>query len=201
MNSSDLIQNLAILAPGFVALKIVDLFGGQHRRLEWEWVVWSLVVSLPIAGIAWAVRQLLGLWFAEVTQPDPLELVCRFLVAGGLGTAVACTWWALKRSRARIPRRLVRLLSDSAWDVVLDEAVRDNCGVAATVTEGGKAVTYYGTLSAFGYETAGAEPWLFLSHVQRSKGDGRGYRPVDARMRGMLVHKDGITRLCLIDQS
>lgn len=199
MSSSDLALNLALVAPGFVALKIIDLFGGQHRRLEWEWVVWSLVVTLPIAGIAWAMRQVLALWFAEITPPDALELVCRFVVAVALGSAVAAAWWAVKRSRARGPRRLVRFLSDSAWDVVLDEAVRDNCGVAVTVTEGGKPITFYGTLSAFGYETAGAQPWLFLTHVQQSRGHGSDFHTLEAT-RGLLLHKDEITRVRLVDQ-
>jgi hypothetical protein len=201
MNSTDLVQNLALLAPGFIALKILDLFGGQHRRLEWEWVVWSVVISLPIAGLAWAIRQVLGFWLPEPTQTDAVELVCRFLVAAGVGAVAAGAWWTLKRSHARLPQRVVRWLSDSAWDVILDEAVRDNCGVAVDVTEGGRAVAYYGDLTAFGYETAGAEPWLYLTHVQRSKGRGNSYRPIDARTRGMLVHKDEITRIRLVDQS
>jgi hypothetical protein len=52
-------DTLALLIPGFVALKIFYWFGQRTKRADWEWVLWSVLVSAPIAMAAtWIANSL-----------------------------------------------------------------------------------------------------------------------------------------------
>ena len=199
MNVETVSQSLLLLAPGFVLLKVVNLFGEQHKRLEWEWVVWSLIAALPIAACAAGLRSALE---SQIVGPpdrwDAAEVALRFAVAIVVGILVAWAWRRVRGSRRPRAEWLRRVVGDSAWDIVLDDVVRRGQGVEVTVMEGDVPVTYYGKLGAFGYESAGAEPWVMLSHVMRWEGDELGHQALD-RTAGLLLHKDSITRMRFIE--
>jgi hypothetical protein len=173
LSPDDLVSNIVLLGPGFIFVKVVYLFGEQHKRLDWEWLVWSVLASLPIAG---ATDVLLS---PKLQGPLPFEFVqgtTHFALALVAGSAVAYLWRTHRHNQHPLVRFVRHSLADSAWDVVLDNALRDGCGVAVTVERPNDAgvtteASYYGRLATFGYETAGAEPIVFL------KGSPNGIAP------------------------
>lgn len=209
MSWGDVLQFIAVIGPGFVLLKVLYVFGGQHRRLEWEWVVWSVLLGLLISSIGrWLVDV-----FAFVDGPLPRDVaiaLTSFTLAAIVGATCAWLWEQVKKLGAqpfdpegdRIPRfarRLHRWVSDSAWDFVLDEADRRDNGVEVVIEVDGKEVNYYGALDTFGQEVAQAEPWVYLSYVYRWD-EKNGYLPMSERTEGMLFHKDQIKRMRFVAQ-
>ncbi len=155
MNPDFIRDNILLFGPGFAFVKLVYLFGEQHRRLEWEWLVWSLVAGLPIAFAArWIAT---GVVPTEIpSASDPANAIARFSIAVGAAAVVVVIWRLIRHSSYWPVRFVRRSLSDSAWDLVLDRAVNDGCGVAVTVDrtdDQGKTgeASYYGSLGAFGY--------------------------------------------------
>jgi hypothetical protein len=208
MSLPDVLQFAAVIGPGFVMLKVLYLFGGQHRRLEWEWVVWSALIGLVLLFVS---TTLAGI-FAFVQGPVPLEAaigLTSFTLAVLSGAGFAWGWEQAKRVGAQAPlpegddsarrfaRRLHRWVSDSAWDFVLDEADRRDNGVEVITEVDGKEVAYYGALDTFGQEVAEAEPWVYLTYVYRWDPD-KGYLPMSELTEGMLFHRDHIKRMRFI---
>lgn len=198
--AEEVATTILLLGPGFVFLKALALSGGQHHRLQWEWVVWSVLASVPIAagtaGLMDAFAQPSNSGIAE------WEAGLRFLFAATLGVVAGLMWSSARRSRWRWMHRVYRAVMDSAWDLALDDASRKTpegrtYGVEVTIEEGGAPVLYYGTLAAFGYERAKAEPWVYLTFVQRWEGEQLGYRELEVT-EGLLAHRDQIERLRVI---
>jgi hypothetical protein len=205
--SPDFIRdNILLFGPGFVFVKLVYLFGEQHRRLEWEWLVWSLVAGVPIAYSAeWWVSGAIPAAIPSVV--DPAHAVARFAIAIVAAVVLIVVWRVIRHSGLWPIRFLRRSLSDSAWDLVLDKAVHDGCGVAVTVERtddaGNKSeASFYGFLGAFGYEAAAAEPVVFLRWVSRwdpTVGESGSYvRLSRAEGEGMIFHRDKILRMRLV---
>lgn len=198
MNTEFLIDNIVLLGPGFIFVKVVYLFGEQHRRLEWEWIVWSILASLPIAALSDLILA------APIGGPVPLDVataVTRFTVAIVGGIAVAYFWRRYRHASNRLMRFVRHSLSDSAWDLVLDNALREGCGVAITterIDDNGHSgeTSFYGRIATFGYETAGAEPIVFLKDVSRWDAAKAAYVHLGGDERdGMLFHRSQIRRV------
>lgn len=49
ISADDVLSTLAFLIPGFVALKLIYWFGQRSKRADWEWTLWALLISAPIA--------------------------------------------------------------------------------------------------------------------------------------------------------
>jgi len=202
--SPDFIRdNILLFGPGFVFVKLVYLFGEQHRRLEWEWLVWSVIAGLPIAFTAeWFTTGVLP--SALPSTADPAHGLARFAIAVGAATVVVVVWRLIRHSRLWPIRFVRRSLSDSAWDLILDRAVTDGCGVAVTVErtdDEGKTgeASFYGSLAAFGYEAASAEPIVFLRWVWRWDPTARRYVELShVEGEGMVFHRDKILRMRLV---
>jgi hypothetical protein len=196
LNTEEVLNNILLLGPGFVFVKLFYLFGQQHRRLEWEWVVWSVLASLPIAGVAALVLSV------PIKGPLPYEVAeaaTRFALAVGGGLLLAYWWRTHLHSKNRLIRIARRSVLDSAWDLVLDNAYHDGYGIAVTVEridDEGKVgeASYYGSLAAFGYEAAQAEPILFMKDVSRWD-PSKGYVRLGDHRDGMLFHRDRIRRV------
>jgi hypothetical protein len=196
VSATQVADSLLLLAPGFIYLKLMATFGEQHRRLEWEWVVWSLIAALPLAIAGYGVRLLVErVVTVDAATGTTIEVCARFALAILLGLLSAAGWRAVRRSKWHWAINLRRAVTDSAWDLVLDDATRNGFGVTVEVTEGDASVVYYGKVATFGYEAAGAEPWLYLRWVSRWEGERLGYVPLDERTDGLLFHKDEIRRL------
>ena len=200
MNPDFLRDNILLFGPGFLFVKLVYLFGEQRRRLEWEWVVWSLVAGLPISfGAEWIATGQVPSSVPSTT--DPAHAILRFGLAI-VAAALVVIGWRLTRHSGRWPMPFLRRsLSDSAWDMALDEAAHKGSGVALTVAridddgvEG--EVSFYGNLKRFGYEAASAEPILVLSYVSRWSPDAGTYVALSRSPDDMMVfHRDRVLRM------
>jgi hypothetical protein len=60
ISADDVLATLAFLIPGFVALKVVYWFGQRSKRADWEWTLWSVLVSAPIAFAADRIASAVG---------------------------------------------------------------------------------------------------------------------------------------------
>lgn len=209
MSPGDVADAILLVGPGFIFWKAAYFSGAQHKRLEWEWIVWSVLVSLPIAGATAAILAV-GARTGLPAPVPPVEEVSRFVVAAALGGIFGLAWQATKASANPKAQRFERQVRDSAWDLVLDEASeplpsgKPRYGVQVTIEVSGKHQSYYGAVDAFGYEGADAERWLFLRAVDRwwpdpDHPEGGAYRRM-ARTRGMLIHADKILRLRVIEE-
>lgn len=202
MTPKDVADAVLLLGPGFVLLKAFALAGGQHQRLQWEWVVWSVLLSIPVAAVTgWLAPIAADL--SGMPQLTEWEAGARFVVAAIAGVAAGLAWIWVRRSRYERVRRIYRSAIDSAWDLALDDATRlapdgSSYGVEATVDIAGREAFYYGTLSAFGYERAKADPWIYLTFVSRWEGEDKGgFQPME-QTEGLLLHRDQIRRLRVI---
>jgi hypothetical protein len=203
--SPDFIRdNVLLFGPGFVFTKLIYLFGQQHRRQEWEWLVWSLITGLPIAFVAEAIAT--QSWPESVpTTQDVTHAALGFVVAIVGGLVVAWAWRHLRHLRLRPFPFVLRSISDSAWDFVLDRAHHDGCGLAVTVaytTDEGKTteMSYLGALSAFGYEAASAEPIVALRDVQRWNGETKAWQPMAPTGNRMIFNRDKILRMRIVSK-
>jgi hypothetical protein len=196
-------DNILLFGPGFVFVKLVYLFGEQHRRLEWEWVAYSLIFGLLFAaGADWAAT---GTMPTQVpSSQDTSNAALRFAMAILFAVVVIAIWRNVRHSGWRFAPFVRMSLSDSAWDFVLDRAAHGKCGVAVTVKrtddEGKERETsFYGTLAAFGYETAEAEPIVSLNCVSRwDPVAGKYVRLSRQKGDGMVFHRDQILRMRIV---
>lgn len=97
---------LALLVPGFVALKIFYRFALHSERSDAKWAVWSVLATVPIGALAATLH--------------PRDDQVRFGIAVGIGVvagAAAALLWT------RVLVRLEPLRASTtvtAWDRVLD---------------------------------------------------------------------------------
>jgi hypothetical protein len=189
----DAIQSaILFLAPGFIALKLFSLFGAQRPRSQFEWTIWSVLASLPLAVAARAVVRFLDyvdwldrdtfLSFWEISPED----VLRFGLAVLAGLAFAWLW---KRDRAA---RLREHVADSAWDWHIEWAYIKDRRLRVVLVEDGKEVTYRGWVGRSAREDTAAEPWLCLKEPERQGSDGKFAR---ANAMQMLVRRDKVQRV------
>ena len=97
-------DTLALLIPGFVALKVFYVFGLQTKRSDAVWALWSILFSAPIAGLTSTVAA------AGVHYSLVVSLILAVII-GGLLTLI----WRLV---ARIWPTLKAKEQIRAWDVV-----------------------------------------------------------------------------------
>lgn len=206
MTSDFVRDNILLFGPGFIFTKLIYLFAQQHRRLEWEWVIWSLITGVPIALAAMLPAVLAWPAFVQTsTAPfmtdKPWVVSLRFAIAVGAGLSIAWAWRRFRFSSGPV-RFVRRALSDSAWDLLLDTAHSDACAVEVTVPrtdDNGETreAAYYGKLAAFGYEAASAEPIVALSYVSRWIGV-EGYVKLGRDQDKVVFHRDKIVRMRLL---
>lgn len=175
MNPENLRDAAFLLAPGFLTLKLFQHFGAQRKRSEWEWTVWSVLVSLAI----------------DVATKDPAAKLGVALVAGLLLVSI---WRVVGRQSNRVTRRLRRELIDSAWDHVLDEACRSHHPVEVVTDDGRR---FFGVLQTFAREEKEAEPWLYLTDVKEASADDDDWDTL-SRTEGVLIHRDHVRRLRVV---
>lgn len=200
MSTNEIIDGLVILAPGFLLLKLVYLFGGQHRRLEWEWAVWSAMLGVALSAVAAVIIGVGDTVGMAGPVPRPAaQTSLSFALAIVLGLGLAYAWRRLGRTAHPDALRLRRFIADSAWDFVLDEAATYNRGVEVILLIGDKEVGYFGSLHTYGQEVSAVEPWIYLEHVYRWDEAADRYTPMSARTVGMLFHRDQIVRLRFIE--
>ena len=113
VTSDQVAATIALLLPGFVALKVFYIGGQRTKRADWEWVLWSVLASVPIALVAEA---LLGWAGGSGAYPDR-KFFFSLLVAV-LGAALAAGMW--RYLRRRFPR-IREKASLQAWDAVLSQ--------------------------------------------------------------------------------
>lgn len=166
------------LAPGFLALKVFQLFGAQRKRSEWEWIAWSFLVAALISVL-----------------PVPYWLQ---LVAGVALGAILAVFWRTLPNWSLIGRWATQALSNSAWDLALDGAVERHDSVEVAIGEGADEERLFGRLSLFGYEQYEAEPWVYLTDPKRRPPKGK-YAAME-RGRGVLVHKESIKWLRVVER-
>ena len=61
-------DTLALLVPGFVALKIFYWFGQRTKRADWEWALWSILIAAPIGYFANLIAEALGSRGAPISE-------------------------------------------------------------------------------------------------------------------------------------
>lgn len=175
MNPDDLREAAFLLAPGFLTLKLFQHFGAQRKRSEWEWTVWSVLVSLAI----------------DVGTKDPAaKLVVALLVGFGL----VLLWRFVGRQSYRVTGMLRRKLVDSAWDHVLDEACRNHLSIEVATDDDRR---FFGVLQTFAREEKEAEPWLYLTDVKEASLSDDDWEPL-VRTEGVLLHRDHVRRLRVV---
>ena len=166
------------LAPGFVALKVFQLFGAQRKRSDWEWTTWSVLVAALIGVL-------------------PFAPAARLLVGFALGVLLAVAWRTAPKW-PRVGNWVVQGLTNSVWDLVLERASREDRVVEVTLGQGDDQVQFFGTPAYFAYEQYEAEPWLYLTDAYR-KVKGERYQPL-VRTRGVMVHKEQISWLRVMNK-
>jgi hypothetical protein len=188
MSAEDVFQTILLIGPGFVALKVFQLFGARRKRSEWEWTVWSVIAGVLIAALA------LGLSRA-LTLPD---VAARFAVAIVAGAAGALLWRVVRKIADPAAIGFRQELTDSVWDLVMEEASRRGRPLEVAVVEGETETLYVGKIAYFGYEDAEAQPWLYLNRVLRRRaGENTFERLEDAA--GVLLHRDEIKRVRVLN--
>ena len=200
MASDDLISALFVIAPGFVALKLFQVTGTRWKRTDWEWVIWSLVAGVFIAVVVAVVIALVG---GALIPPGQLSLTPevvitttgvpeRFLVAVILGVGLGWVWQRLPWANA-----WRRRMENSAWDLVLQSTSDARGGVEVVTKEAETVERFYGALHSFGRESEQAEPWIYLTKVQRFDA-ATGQFGAIARTQGLLIHRDNVLRVRLV---
>jgi hypothetical protein len=200
-----LLETAGLVAPGFVSMKLIYQFGAQRQRAQWEWTVWSVLVGLACDVVArWIVSWPLGLTFP---QADVTLVIVRFALALAFAFAAIFIWGLLKhddqavRSWFKRPDSyrvwLRRLLTDSAWDEVVDDAVLHERWMEVIVAVDTGEAAFRGWLHAGGREDSKAEPWLYLRRVKFR--DDNAVWTEFAGTHGMLLHRDQIKRIRVFD--
>ena len=172
MNADDAREFAFLIAPGFLSLKLFQLFGAQRERSEWEWTIWAVVTSLAI----------------DVVTRDPaLKLVVALLV----GVTLVLAWRLVSMQGSVVTRWMRRELTNSAWDHTLDEATRRHYPIEL-VTEKHR---YFGRLATYAREENKSQAWVYLTYLSRD--DGTGWKRLE-RTEGVLIHADRLLELRVI---
>jgi hypothetical protein len=178
------------LAPGFIALKVFYLFGTQRPRSQWEWVIWSVIASVPIQYVS---DEYLTDWAtAALPFDDEVAIaVVRIAVALAVGVALSLAWRYIGGTKLGWLQRRQRDVTDSAFDLVIEDAVR-NQRVVEIWPAGDAEPRYRGWIHTFARESAQAVPWMFISRVEERTGGAWQRVP---GTHGYLFHRDNVQRL------
>ena len=105
ISASDAVNTIQFLIPGFVLMKVYYYFGLRTQRSDAQWVLWSILATVPIAAIVSALHPL----YSGASLPMSLA------VAVGLGALLSVGWGLL----ARWQPELAFDAGTRAWDVIL----------------------------------------------------------------------------------
>ncbi len=130
---ADALSTLAVLLPGFIALKVFYVAGIRTRRSDAEWFAWSLLAAAPIAGAAALLRDAVVGWGWRWATDGPDLLFLGFALTLGLaaGVLLVALW-------GPVIRRWPRLATGArlqAWDTALASG-----GWVTVFTQSGHAV-------------------------------------------------------------
>jgi Family of unknown function (DUF6338) len=185
---TDLVSGILFLAPGFLALKLFDLFGAQRRRTEWEWTTWSVIASVPISVAANWVRS----WFKGQTQPpDSPEVILRIVIAVAFAAGAVYAWRRVRGSTHPRALRFRREVGSSAWDAALEDVQRSGRQVELILDD---EKHYIGKVGYGGREDNEAEGWIYLIYPEVFEEATRKFRPAKGT-HGYLIHRDHINRV------
>jgi hypothetical protein len=188
--SLDIVAAVLYLGPGFLALKLFYLFGAQRPRSEWEWTTWSAIASIPINLAASLIVPVFGPLSAPFTVDGVHVAVA--IVIGLVGGLVAA--WAWRRARAStrpFADWLRRQVTDSAWDLALDDAQHAKRAVSVVMSNGRQ---YRGTLGYAGREDAAASGWLYLQWPARKDPATNKYVEM-TNSHGILIDRDKVVSM------
>ena len=105
VKAADVVDTLRLLIPGFVALKAYYLLGLRTKRTDAEWVLWSILFSVPVTAMASLIH----------SEDDNRRLAWALALAAAGGGVLGIAYTQLAR---RIPA--VRpLTAVRAWDAAL----------------------------------------------------------------------------------
>lgn len=190
--AEQLLKAAGAVAPGFVAMKLIYVFGAQRQRAQWEWTVWSVGISLPIAWITLRIAptasRLLGL------GSEAAYVLISMGLAVALAVVVSALWILVERSDRDSLVWLRRALTDSAYDEVMDDSVIHQRWLEVVVDGTDREVSYVGWLATAGREDNKAEPWVFLKSVRHRTTEGADYTLIP-NTNGLLFHRDRIQRI------
>jgi hypothetical protein len=105
VKAGDVADTLRLLIPGFVALKAFYLLGLRTRRSDAEWVLWSVLMSVPLTGVASVLHSL------DDNERMGIAMGLGMLAGGGAGH----TYTLLSRS----DRWIRPLVAVRAWDAAV----------------------------------------------------------------------------------
>lgn len=189
--TSDLRDAVLFLAPGFIALRIFHAFGFRRPRTDWHWAVWSIIASVPLDYAArWVLVS--GPRFVDLPS-DVADAATRLLLAIAAGVALSASWFGLRRSKWWVSRRLVRDLTDSIWDLILEDSYRSGRPLEVETTDGARYFGWYEVAR----EDTGAEPWIYLTRVTRQDPDGTDDGVV-GRL-GVLIHRSQVRSIAIFE--
>jgi len=197
MTPSDIITVAGLVAPGFLAMKLFYTFGAQRQRAQWEWVVWSALIGLPVDAFA---RWVIGSFTHPSGWPDwTVDGALRLVLPCGVALVLAWLWKErVKPAEKGWLRYLRRGFTDSAWDEVMDSAVQNERWVEIVTEIPSGEVSYTGWLSTVGREDSAAERWVYIEKVQHRPGADMDLTPL-AATHGLLIHRDHIKRIRIFD--
>lgn len=196
MSIEDLRTAAVALAPGFIALKVFYLFGAQRPRSQWEWIIWSVFVSLPLDAFAdWSAPHVAN-WTGLALDLSDAPIRVGAAVLAGVGASLL--WRLAGASRWGWLRDRQRDVTDSAFDIVIEDAVRNKRPVEIVVRDGDETVQYRGRAHTFARESAQVQPWMYLTsvHERRNK---RKFVEVPGT-HGIMFHRDRVERIRILDR-
>jgi Family of unknown function (DUF6338) len=104
ISSSDALDTIQFLIPGFVLMKVFYFFGLRTQRSDAQWVLWSILATVPVAAI---VKALMPIYAGP-------ELPMSLAIAVAVGATLSAGWWLL----ARWQPELAFDAWTRAWDIV-----------------------------------------------------------------------------------
>jgi uncharacterized protein DUF6338 len=159
----DVVDAVLYLGPGFLALKLFHLFGAQRPRSEWEWTTWSVVVSIPLNAAATLVVANAPAPVAPLTS-DAFHVTVAMALGLLSGLVAAIVWRKVRSSQRSEAIWLRRQVTDSAWDLALEDAQRADRGIGVETDTGER---FRGKLWYGGREDAVASGWIYLRWPER----------------------------------
>jgi hypothetical protein len=183
-------------------MKLFYMFGAQRQRLEWEWVAWSVLLSLVIDALTTAVVQP---WLvSRRIEPSVADVLARVALALSIAAFGIILWRFIKRSDLGLVVQVRRAMTDSAWDEVLDDSVVHGRWVQVDTDVNGHERSFLGWVRTAGREDANAERWLYLERVcdvtqkvgasEKSSAED----PKELGFQGLLIHRDQVRRLWVL---
>ena len=180
----DVVDAVLYLGPGFLALKLFYLFGAQRPRSEWEWTTWSVVASIPINALATLIVANAPAPVAPLT-PDGFHVTVAMSLGLLSGVIGAILWRKVRVSQAPEAVWLRRQVTDSAWDLALEDAQLAQRGVGVDTNSGER---YRGKLWYGGREDALASGWMYLRWPEQFDTGVNKFVPM--KNHGILVDRE-----------